>query len=118
MGVEFQGVIMDLSPYGMLVRMLGLLPPGAEVRVQLMRDEEFRDPLADPLEGMVVRTVSHDEGFTDHGIQIVQKELPKSPPAPLGMQPKRRRPRIPRKKAGMHTIDITIGDRGPRRTGR
>ena len=72
---ELQGVVMDLSPYGMLVRTLGALPAGMEVKVQLMRDEDFRDPLAAPVEGMVVRSVPGGEGFTDHGVQVVQRDI-------------------------------------------
>lgn len=114
--VEYQGVIMDLSPYGMLVRMLGTLAPGSEIKVQLMRDEEFRDPLADPLDGMVVRTIVDEDGFTDHGVQIVLTEIPKPPPRPIRMPSQRGS--APRKRNQMHSIDITIGDRGIRRTGR
>jgi hypothetical protein len=114
--VEYQGIIMDLSPYGMLIRMLGGLAPGIGIRVQLMRDEEFRDALADPLDAMVVRTISDEEGFTDHGVQIIQREIPKPPPRPIAMRVRRARPSRPKQR--MHTIDITVGGPGVRRTGR
>jgi len=114
-GQQFEGVVMDISPYGMLIRMLQAMPPGTEVRVQMMRDDEFRTPLAAPRDGVVVRAKLGQEGFTDHGVRIEQKPIvrPESRPVEL---PKRsaRRPR----RTKMHTIDVTQARRTGRRSGR
>lgn len=114
---EIEGVVMDLSPYGLLIRQLETLPLGAEVSVQLMRDDHFRDPLSNRLEGVVVRHSHAPDGFVDHGVKLTIRAIPrihpKRIPEDLGI------PNAPqtRKPSRMHSIDFTVGD-DPRRRNR
>lgn len=109
-----QGVIMNINPYGMCIRMLDSLAPGTTILVQLMRDEEFRVPLSAPVEGMVVRNAEVPEGFTDHGIELLQRALERKQTTVRHAPGRGRTPA--RGPVRMHTIDFRIGDRGPRRT--
>lgn len=111
-----QGVIININPHGMCIRMLEPLPPGTSVLVQLMRDEEFKVPLSAPVEGMVVRTSEVDEGFMDHGVQLLQKVIEREAMSPS--HARLNRGRLQRRPTRMHTIDLHIGNRGPRRTER
>lgn len=65
-----EGVVLDLNPYGVRVRMLERLEEGAEVLFRLMRDEEFTVPLSGPIRAWVVRSHRTDEGFYDHGLKV------------------------------------------------
>ena len=109
-----QGVIININPYGMCIRMLDLMSPGASVLVQLMRDEEFRVPLASPVEGMIVRNAEVPEGFMDHGVEVLQRviERKEARATPINGR-SRKQARGP---VRMHTIDFRIGDRGIRRS--
>ncbi len=113
--VTLRGVMVDVSPYGVCIRMLDSLPSGTRVMVQLMRDESFRRPFAPPLEGIVVRTVNSEEGFVDHGIELHSVQANRTRGARPTQTLPRRRPG-PRRKASsrMHTLDITLGDRRSR----
>jgi hypothetical protein len=111
--VELHGVVMDVSPFGMLIRMLDSIPPGTEIVIQLMRDDDFREPLAKPLEGKVVRNHGEFGGFRDHGVQLVQKDVKRPESKPVRLE-KRRPLRYP--KSRMHTIDVIVGGH-PRRRG-
>lgn len=106
-----QAVVLDVTPYGMLLRMLDSIPEGTPVRVQLMRDDNFRDPLGVPKEGMIIRSDPADgHGFVDHGVQIEVPEIPG-----VSTQPRRipDRPTVQRRKQSrMHTIDFTVGGEG------
>ncbi|HOJ34244.1 MAG TPA: hypothetical protein PKY35_11815 [Candidatus Hydrogenedentes bacterium] len=117
--MTFQGVVVDVNPYGMRIRMLDSLPPGTAIMVQLMRDEDFTIPLAAPVEGLIVRNKETAEGLYDHGIQLRLTDFRRSEPSvPLRPIP---RPIIPLRRGGqsrMHIIDITVGNRRTRRTGR
>jgi hypothetical protein len=115
-GLINQGVIININPYGMCVRMLESLAPGTSVVVQLMRDEEFRVPLSAPVEGMVVRNADVPEGFMDHGIEVLQRALERKEPR-IRYADQRARPAL-RAPVRMHTIDFRIGGRGPGRTER
>lgn len=104
-----EGVVLDVTPYGMMVRMIDTLSLGTVVRLQLMRDDNFREALGAPKHGQIVR---HDpaapKGFTDHGVRIAQSEIPRNEPQKVNV-------RMPRQKkrgaaARMHTIDFTVGD--------
>jgi hypothetical protein len=107
--LEFQGVAINVSPYGMLVRIMDTVPAGTRVDIQLMRDEDFRDPMAAPIPGIVVRIEEAGDGFADHGIQIIRPDIRR--PEPRTYWPERR-PSLPerRRSSRMHTIDITIGE--------
>lgn len=108
-----QGVIINITPYGMCVRMMDNIAVGTEVSVQLMRDERFNEPLSPPVDGLVVRVSDDPEGFMDHGVQLLQKQLERQDSRPLYA----RRPSSPQKRprTRMHTIDIRIGGVGKRR---
>ena len=110
--IQLQGVVVNINPYGMLIRMVDSVPPGTEVIIQLMRDEDFADALAEPVEGKVVRNTSQTGGYTDHGVKVTQKEIRRIQRKPVHV--KKRRPR-PARKTRMHTIDITVGEQGRRR---
>jgi len=115
-GLISQGVIININPYGMCIRMLESLAPGTPVVVQLMRDEEFRVPLSAPVEGTVVRNADVPDGFMDHGVEILQRAIERAerPLRPLGQ---RNRP-TQRGPVRMHTIDFRVGERKPGRTER
>ena len=114
-GTELQGVAMDVSPYGFRIRMLGALPPDTPVVVQMMRDEDFEVPLSNPVEGKVVRIQPEDTGFTDHGVQLEQKEIRRIESKPLRVE--KRRPRRTRR-SRMYSFDVTVGERRRGRFGR
>ena len=67
---QFQGVVLDLNPRGMRVRMLDDFPEGTALRVQLMRDEHFQVPLSQPLSVRVMRCAESPDGFFDHGMLL------------------------------------------------
>jgi hypothetical protein len=104
---KLQGVLLDLNPYGMKLRMLESLEEGTEVVVQMMRDDEFRVPLSQPIHGQVVRREMGFSGFFDHGVKVSVRALPK--PGPTHFP--RSFPQVPsrRRKARMHTADYRLG---------
>ena len=106
-----EAVIMDMTPYGMLVRMMEPLPVGSGVSIQMMRDDGFRESFSSPREGTVTRREEVEGGFTDHGVMLINKTIPKASERPVFIEkrPARRKGAPTR----MHTIDLTIG--GPRR---
>ncbi len=112
-----QGVIMDLNPYGMRIRMLAPVETGTDIMVQMMRDEEFRVPLSPPIKARIVRMTSSMEGFVDHGIKVRVAKIRR-------IQEQRmitREPQRPRRRMGtrMYSLmDLTVDDHGVRRTGR
>lgn len=115
--ITFQGVVVDVNPYGMRIRMLEPLPPGSAVMIQLMRDEDFAVPLADPVEGLVVRNKETPEGFADHGVQIPHPEFEGTREnRPVRPTTETRRP-LPRRGTPprMHIVDITTAQRRTRR---
>lgn len=104
-----EGVVLDVTPYGMMVRMLDTLSVGTIVRVQLMRDDNFREALGAPKVGEVVR---HDPtapaGFTDHGVRLIVGEIPKNQSSPVHIRERvsgKSKPSTSR----MHNIDFTVG---------
>lgn len=109
---KVQGVVMNVTPHGMLIRMIDMLPIRSGVEVQLMRDDEFREPLAKPVRGVVVRVSEAAGGFRDHGIELVQEEIKRvESRAPVVIKRKPIRRYTPR----MHTIDIRVGNRERRK---
>jgi hypothetical protein len=107
--LSFHGVIMDITAYGMLVRMMDSLPPGTVVMVQLMRDEEFTEPLAKPLQAMVVRNQLQDDGFVDHGMQVERMSIMRPESRPV--ESRRKHMSIPHARSRMHTMDLRPGRR-------
>lgn len=107
--LHFRGVIMDINAYGMLVRMLDSLPPGTQVMVQLMRDDDFQEPMTRPFEAMIVRNVLQDGGFVDHGLQVEQRETHRQDRRPY-QGDLRRKTRSRRQRTRMYIRDL-IPDR-------
>lgn len=114
--VEYQGVVMDMTPYGMLIRIMGDVPMGAKVNIQLMRDETFTTPFSAAHEGTVMRHSVVPGGFTDLGIKLIIRAIPNIHSRPVSMEDVRtaNRNAMPRPRS----IDFRIGGDPPRRTGR
>ncbi|MFP4500157.1 MAG: hypothetical protein ACLFTT_04080 [Candidatus Hydrogenedentota bacterium] len=108
--LKLQGVVMDLTPYGLRVRLIEHIPPGTAVAVQMMRDEEFAVPLSPPLEATIVRNEAVPEGLTDHGLRVEQKPIKQTNTTRPISAYRSRTPRRPRTR--MHTLDVTLGNRG------
>lgn len=70
-----QGVVLDVTPFGMLVRTVAPLPVGTKLFIQLMRDEAFRHPLAEPQTARVVREDIIGDGLVDLGIELYRERL-------------------------------------------
>ena len=103
--VHMRGVILDINAYGMLVRMMESLPPGMHVHVQLMRDDEFREPLTKPVMGLVVRNILQSDGFVEHGIQVLQDKVSRQEAKPL-RKPLRKTRLRQHERTRMHTRDL------------
>ena len=104
-----QGVVLDVTPYGMMIRMLETISLGTVVNVQLMRDDNFREPLGGPKTGEVVRhDPSAPAGFTDHGLRLVVREIPKNQSGTVTIR-QRQTGISKRNPSRMHNIDFTVG---------
>lgn len=112
---KFQGVAMDLNPYGMLIRCIDRVPLDTVLLIQLMRDENYSSPLARPFEGKVVRQEVAADEFTDHGIMLIHENIRREESPPVEIEGPTRRPVH---KTRMHTIDITVGENSRGRGGR
>lgn len=114
--LSFTGVAINMNPFGMLVRMLDAVPSGTSVMIQLMRDEEFVEPLTAPIQGMVVRSESERQGFVDHGMELTHPAIERPEGRPVQLK-KRRTDSIPARPR-MHTMDVSVANRSSRRQGR
>lgn len=109
------GVVMDVSPYGVRIRMLEALETDSDVVIQMMRDDEFDRPLARPVRGKVTRVQQKRGGFFDHGIKVIRPKVrqivarPVRPIVPEPLEPSGGRRRA---------LDITVGDIRRKRPGR
>lgn len=112
----FNGVAINMTPFGLLVRMIDNMPLGTVVMVQLMRDEEFLEPLTAPLEGRVVRHAPGDGEFVDHGMLLTQPEVERNESQPVRAVCRKTDAETPPSR--MHTMDVDIGRRSSRRLGR
>ena len=74
----WEGVVLDLNPRGMRIRMLTLFEEGTRLTVQLMRDENFQVPLSQPLTIKVVRALESPDGFVDHGTVLEVAKIKKA----------------------------------------
>ena len=74
----WEGVVLDLNPRGMRIRMLTLFDEGTRLTVQLMRDENFQVPLSQPLTINVVRVNESPDGFVDHGTVLEVLKIKKA----------------------------------------
>jgi len=107
-----EGVVMNLNRHGLLVRAIEPVPVGAVIIVQLMRDDEFRQPFSNALQGTVVRNHEQRDGLFDHGIQLEAEDFSRAERRPVrASKPKPQ----PARRTRMHTIDFTVGERGIRR---
>ena len=77
--LSYHAVVMDISPYGMRVRMMDVLPLNSRVEIQLMRDDDFLIPLSNPVSMEVVREIMREEGVVDYGLQRVLEQIKPSP---------------------------------------
>tara|TARA_R110001592_G_scaffold30011_4_gene107948 strand:- start:1760 stop:2248 length:489 start_codon:yes stop_codon:yes gene_type:complete len=77
---KMEGVVLDLNPRGLRIRMLDEFPEGTRLKVQLMRDEEFQVPLSQPLTVLVLRTQGSPDGFFDHGTLLEIAKIRKPGP--------------------------------------
>lgn len=111
-GGRIEGIILNLTPHGMLVRLMGTLPVGTRVEVQMMRDESFQKPLAEPRYGAVARLAGSDGMFSDLGIKIDNKRPPSARPKVKEIRPRVEAP-ARAKPQGMQTVEITKGNSGP-----
>ncbi|HOZ46204.1 MAG TPA: PilZ domain-containing protein [Candidatus Hydrogenedentes bacterium] len=110
---KLKAVVMDLSPHGMRLRMIEILPTDTAVSIQMMRDDDFQVPLSVPTEGVIVRYESMVDGFTDHGVQLVRTPIERLEPRAVNLPSRATLP--PRTAPRMHTIDFTVGgQRGTR----
>jgi hypothetical protein len=75
---RWEGVVLDLNPRGMRIRMLTLFEEGTRLTVQLMRDENFQVPLSQPLTIRVVRALESPDGFVDHGTVLEVAKIKKA----------------------------------------
>lgn len=103
------GVVLDMNAYGLRIRMYDILPVESSIYVQMMRDDEFKEPLADPVEAMVARVNPDADGFVDHGVRILLKELKRT--APRSIAPTALKPKTAPKAQRMYTLDVTVGER-------
>ena len=115
-GTQYYGVVLDINPHGMRVRMIDALPIGSDVVVQMMRDDEYRFPFANPHKARVMRHHEEMEGMLDHGLKIEQEPVRRfvSTPAQAPTKPAA----APRQRTRMHTLDVTVGGRRRGRSGR
>jgi hypothetical protein len=113
---RLQGVMLDLNPHGMKIRMLEAMESGTLVVVQMMRDDQFEVPLSQPIRAEVVRAEVSTDGFVDLGVRVRLAPIKRAEET----RPVRLERRLPTRYIGsrMHTVDYSIGDRGVRRTGR
>ena len=77
----------------------------------------FREPLSRELRVRVVRTVSTDDGFVDHGVQIAVEKITRTVASTTRVS----RPVLASrktKKTRMYSLDYTIDENGIRRSGR
>ncbi len=110
--VRIEGVVLDISPYGMLVRMMEPIPPGTEIVLQLMRDDQFREPLTAAREAVVVRNIIGEAGFTDHGLALKQSPLSRAEQRPFVPPSRKPAPSSePNKQSRMQTFDIFRDER-------
>jgi len=110
---EVPGVVLDMNPYGMLVRLLEPFEKGEDVIVQLMRDEDYTETFSRPLTCRIVRHAGKQGALTDVGLKIIQEPVRRSESRPPAVsQP---RPRLQSARTRMHTIDLTVNERLRRR---
>lgn len=107
-GIEIHGVILDINPHGMLIRLMETIPVGQHIEVQMMRDDKFQRKLSTPHKGEIRRIEGTVDGFFDHGIKLEPEEIRKASERPVHI-PKRPIPsKRPAHPSRMQTLDITL----------
>lgn len=102
---EIPGVIMDINPHGMLVRLMETIPIGQAVMIQMMRDDKYQRKLSTPHKGQVRRVEGTVEGFFDHGIKLAPEKIRQASERPVHIPNKSAQaPRAPHP-SRMHTLD-------------
>jgi hypothetical protein len=115
-GSQVEGIILNLTPHGMLVRVMGSLKIGTPIEVQMMRDETFQKPLAEARYGTVVRLDGTDGVFSDMGVRLEHKRAASRPRIKTIVARPAPPPPRPAASKGMQTMDITRdGQKGPGR---
>lgn len=113
--IEFHGVVLDVTPRGMLVRMMEAIPLSTNVSVQLMRDDKYQKKFSSPHHGEIRRIEGTEDGFFNHGVQLFKVVVQKASERPI--QIPRARPARPRHPSRMQTVDYTVSN-SDRRLGR
>ena len=114
-GIEIPGVILDINPHGMLIRMMEAIPIGDQVVIQMMRDDKFQRKLSTPHKGEIRRVESTVDGFYDHGIKLEAEEIKKNNSRPVHIPNRPDHPKSSTPQRGMQTIDITLDGASKRR---
>jgi hypothetical protein len=104
--VELNGVVLDVTPRGMLVRMMEAIPLSTNVTIQLMRDDKYQKKLSTPHTGSVRRIEGTTDGFFDHGILLKKEDIKKASERPVHIP--RPRPARPSHPSRMQTVDYTV----------
>lgn len=112
---ELHGVVLDVTPRGMLVRMLQPIPLQSMLTIQLMRDDKYQKKLSTPHVGRVVRIEETREGFFDHGLHLIKESIPKASERPVYIPTPKASPA--RRPSRMRTVDLT-SENSDRRRGR
>jgi len=103
---KYPGVVLDINPYGMRIRMLELIPVGCSVSIQMMKDDDYEVPLSTPVVAQVVRNEEVQE-FVDHGVFIRPIGTRRVESKPVTIEPKvAPSPRKPR----VQLFDMTVGE--------
>ena len=112
---ELHGVVLDVTPRGMLVRMFQPIPLQSVLTIQLMRDDKYQKKLSTPHVGTVVRIEETRDGFFDHGLHLIKDHIPKASERPVNIPTPK--PSPTRKPSRMQTVDIT-SENADRKRGR
>ena len=105
---ELNGVVLDITPHGMLIRALESIPSGSKLLIQLMRDDSFSKPFSTPHQAIVVRNEGESEGFFDHGVQMHSEKNPA--PSRSTTKIDWENPSNRSSASGNARLDVTIGD--------
>lgn len=106
--IELYGVMLDVTPRGMLVRMMEAIPLSTEITIQLMRDDKYQQKLSTPHSGEIRRIERTSDGFFDHGVQIHREVIKKASERPVHIP--RPRPARAKHPSRMQTVDYTIAN--------
>lgn len=103
--IELHGVVLDVTPRGMLIRILEAIPLTTNITIQLMRDDKYQKKMSAPHQGEIKRIEGTADGFFDHGVLLIKEEIKKASERPIHIpQAKPARPRHPSR---MQTVEYT-----------